>query len=62
MERNSSEHIMFPLFDDLQKGLIQAIDNENGEGSAQVYTNNVDLMIDIAKDRQPEITNQPETV
>ena len=62
MERNSSENKMFPLFDDLQEGLIQAIDYANGEGSARVYTNNVDLMIDIAKDRQSEITNQPETV
>ena len=62
MERNSSEHKMSPLFDDLQEGLIQAIDNANGEGSARVYTNNVDLMIDIAKDQQSEITNQPETV
>ena len=32
------------------------------KGSARVYTNNVDLMIDIAKDQQSEITNQPETV
>ena len=62
MERNSSEHKMSPLFDDLQEGLIQAIANANGEGSARVYTNNVDLMIDIAKDRQSEITNQPETI
>ena len=61
MERNSSENKMSPLFDDLQEGLIQAIDYANGEESARVHTANIDLMIDINKARQPENTNQPET-
>jgi hypothetical protein len=55
MERNSSENKLATLFDDLQKGLIQALDYANGEGSARVYTVNIDLMTDNDKNQAREI-------
>ena len=50
----------FVNFSNLAKG--HQIRNPLLYRSARVYTNNIDLMIDIGKDRQWEITNQPETV
>ena len=42
MEKNQPVNNRTTLFDDLQKGLIQAIDYANGTGSARVIHRNVD--------------------
>lgn len=59
-EKNPPDNNKTTLFDDLQKGLIQAIDFANGAESAWVITENVDA---TKKDevQHSQITIQPET-
>jgi putative transcriptional regulator len=43
------------LFDDLQEGLLQAIDYANGKGSARVTTYKIDPITEYNKDQIREI-------
>ena len=43
------------LFEDLQEGLLQAIDYANGKGSARSVTYKIDPVIDLDKDQIREI-------
>lgn len=60
MEKNSPKNDIAYLFDDLQEGLIQAIDYANGAGSARIIRRN-DSELDIDKDQRREINIQPDT-
>lgn len=61
MEKNSPKNDIAYLFDDLQEGLIQAIDYANGAGSARIITRRNDSELDIDKDQRREINIQPDT-
>ena len=61
MEKDLPENNITTLFDDLQEGLIQAIDYAHGTGSARVFTGNIDPKTDVDKSQLPEMKIQPET-
>ncbi len=46
---------MSTLFDDLQEGLLQAIDYANGVGPARVTTYTIDPVIELDKDQIREV-------
>jgi len=50
--------MMSALFDDLQEGLLQAIDYANGKGPARTVTYKIDPVIELNKDQIREIRMQ----
>ena len=46
---------MSTLFDDLQEGLLQAIDYEKGKGPARTVTYKIDPVVELNKDQIREI-------